>query len=251
MQTGLHTSGSIVFHGAILVGFVGLSLLHVEPLGEPVLKRPPVTILEGTEYGMEGPPADAAPPPLAAGGTPSSPDAMVLEIPTEDSRLQETVSSRMSDGDGGTESAVDGTFTGHPRGVPGGIPGGLPGGVPGGAPGGIPGGVPGGSGSPLNGLTGRDRPVRLTGAIRPPERITFVKPEYPEVARKSRTEGKVILEIVVGRTGTIENVTVLRSHPLFDQAAVAAVRKWQYRPARQAGLPVKVYLTVVVSFELQ
>jgi protein TonB len=106
-------------------------------------------------------------------------------------------------------------------------------------------------GSPLDGLSGRDQPVRLTGEVRPPERVTFVKPEYPEIARRARAEGKVILEIVVGRTGSIEEVTVLRSNPLFDRAAVEAVRKWRYRPALQAGRPVKVYLTVVVSFELE
>lgn len=71
------------------------------------------------------------------------------------------------------------------------------------------------------------------------------------MARQARAEGKVILEIIVGRTGSIEEVTVLRSHPLFDQAAVAAVRRWKYRPALQAGMPVKVRMTLVVSFELQ
>jgi len=39
--------------------------------------------------------------------------------------------------------------------------------------------------------------------------------------------------------------------PLFDQAAVEAVKKWKYQPALQGGRPVKVYLTVIVEFNLK
>jgi protein TonB len=120
---------------------------------------------------------------------------------------------------------------------------GLPDGVLGGISRGVPGGV-------LNGLPREDEPLYLTGDVRPPERTSFVKPEYPEVARKARAEGKVILEIVVGRTGDVEGVRVLKSSPLFDQAAIEAVRKWKYQPALQGGRPIKVYLTVRVEFEL-
>ena len=78
-----------------------------------------------------------------------------------------------------------------------------------------------------------------------------MKPVYPEVARKARAEGKVILEIVVDRTGDVEAVKVLRSNPLFDQAAIEAVKMWKYQPAFQGGRPVRVYLTVVVEFSLR
>lgn len=250
MQTTIPASGSIAIHGAILLGFVGVSLVHVAPLGEPAMKRLPVDPLI---LHIELPPAAAAPPPRAAGGSlppaetiapETSPDQVQpQEIPPGEIRREE------AGGDDGMEDGIEG---GHPEGVSGGIPGGVPGGDPDGALGGILGGVPhGAAGSPLHGLPVGDRPVRLTGEIRPPERITYVKPEYPEMARQARAEGKVILEIVVGRTGSIEEVTVLRSHPLFDQAAVAAVRRWKYRPALQAGMPVEVRMTLVVSFELQ
>jgi len=108
----------------------------------------------------------------------------------------------------------------------------------------VPGGV-------LGGLPGEDQPIYLTGDVRPPERTVFVKPAYPEVARKARAEGKVILEIVVGRTGEVEDVKILKSNPLFDAAAMEAVRKWKYQPALQSGRPVKVFLTVIVDFNLK
>ena len=44
---------------------------------------------------------------------------------------------------------------------------------------------------------------------------------------------------------------VLKSNPLFDLAAIEAVEKWKYQPALQDGLPVKVYLTVVIEFALR
>lgn len=36
----------------------------------------------------------------------------------------------------------------------------------------------------------------------------------------------------------------------FEEAAIAAVRKWRYEPAMQKGREVEVYFTVVVEFEL-
>jgi protein TonB len=142
-----------------------------------------------------------------------------------------------SDDDAGVEGGVEG-------GVPGGVPGGVVGGVVGGVIGGVIGGVPGG-------IVSDDQPIYLTGDVRPPELVTKVQPEYPEVARRARAEGKVILEIVVNRNGEVESAKVLKSHPLFDQAAIDAVKKWKYNPALQSGRPVKVYITVVVDFKLK
>ena len=139
----------------------------------------------------------------------------------------------------------EGSPPGESGGILGGVPDGTPEGIPGGIRGGTPGGVPGGI---LEDLPGEDQPVYPSGDLRPPERTTFVSPQYPEVARKARAGGRVILEIVVGRTGDVEGVKILRSNPLFDLAAVEAVKMWKYRPALQGGRPVRAYLTVVVEF---
>ncbi|PYT09492.1 MAG: hypothetical protein DMF49_01990 [Acidobacteria bacterium] len=78
-----------------------------------------------------------------------------------------------------------------------------------------------------------------------------VEPEYPEMARKARVEGKVIIEAVIDTDGNVVDVKVLRSIPLLDKAAIEAVKRWKYRPAMQHGRPVKVYFTVVVEFNLR
>ncbi|MBI3447782.1 MAG: energy transducer TonB [Acidobacteria bacterium] len=146
------------------------------------------------------------------------------------------------------------------RGVEAGENGGVQGGTPGGTPGGDVNGVLDGSllGS-RDGIPGGiepapppdDPPARLTGDIRPPSLVRRVDPAYPELARISRMEGRVVLEIVVGRDGNVEAVTVLKSSAVFDEAAMVAVRKWRYEPALQNGRAVKVFVTVVVDFKLR
>jgi len=70
------------------------------------------------------------------------------------------------------------------------------------------------------------------------------------LAVRAQVKGVVILEAVVARDGSIEDVRVLRSIPLLDSAAVAAVRKWRYSPLLLNGKPERFVLTVTVSFSL-
>jgi periplasmic protein TonB len=93
-------------------------------------------------------------------------------------------------------------------------------------------------------------PVRVGGAIRPPQKIVHVAPEYPEIARASRTRGVVILEAVIGEDGRVRDVRVLRGVALLDDAAIRAVRQWQFTPTLLNGQPVPVVMTVTVAFTL-
>ena len=103
----------------------------------------------------------------------------------------------------------------------------------------------------LNGTPAEQLPVYLTSGIKPPERTIFVKPEYPEQAKKDELEGKVIIEIVVNSAGDVEGDRVLTPNSVFDDAALLAVRQWKYKPALKDGKPVKVYLTVIVEFTIE
>jgi len=93
-------------------------------------------------------------------------------------------------------------------------------------------------------------PVRPGGEVRQPERIVYVAPVYPAVAMSARTSGTVILEAVIGTDGAVRDAKVLRSIPLLDAAALAAVRQWRYTPTTLNGVPVAVVMTVSVRFEL-
>ncbi len=86
-----------------------------------------------------------------------------------------------------------------------------------------------------------------------PELIERVEPDYPEVARRARVQGRVILQAVIHKDGTVGQVTVLHDpapHLGLSDEAVSAVRQWRYRPGMQQGRPVDVYFTVVVDFTL-
>jgi protein TonB len=122
------------------------------------------------------------------------------------------------------------------------------GGVVGGVLGGMLGGVDGGM---------LDQPLYAgIGGVTNPELITSTKrqPTYPEIARKAKISGQVILQAVVKKDGTVGDIQVLRSPGSkfgFDEAAIAAVKQWRYKPGLQNGKPVDVYFTIVVDFVLQ
>jgi protein TonB len=93
-------------------------------------------------------------------------------------------------------------------------------------------------------------PVRVGGAIRQPIKVGGVDPVYPAIAQAARVQGIVIIEATIGADGRIIDARILRSVPLLDQAALDAVRQWQYTPTLLNGVPVPVIMTVTVSFTL-
>lgn len=94
-------------------------------------------------------------------------------------------------------------------------------------------------------------PVRVGELLVAPKKLVDVRPVYPEIARSARVEGTVILEAVLDRTGRVSQVRVAKSSPLLDQAAIDAVRQWQYSPSTLHGQPVEVLMTVTITFKLQ
>jgi protein TonB len=94
-------------------------------------------------------------------------------------------------------------------------------------------------------------PLRVGGEIRPPRKVHDVAPVYPVIAQTARVEGLVIIEALIDTSGRVQSTRVLRSIPLLDAAAVAAVEQWQYTPTLLNGTPVPVVMTVTVSFHLR
>ena len=71
-------------------------------------------------------------------------------------------------------------------------------------------------------------PVRVGGNIKPPQKLVDVKAVMPDVARAARVQGVVIVEVTIGVDGKVRDAKVLRSIPLLDQAALDAVRQWEF-----------------------
>ena len=91
--------------------------------------------------------------------------------------------------------------------------------------------------------------VRVGGKIEPPIKMNDVKPVYPAIARNAGVTGVVIIEATIGADGKVIDATVLRSIPMLDQAALDAVRQWEYRPTLLNGVAVPVVMTVTINFK--
>ncbi len=74
---------------------------------------------------------------------------------------------------------------------------------------------------------------------------------YPDIAREARVDGIVIIEAQTDIYGRVQQVKILRSIPLLDQAATDAVRQWVYEPMVINGRPRGVIFTVTVRFTLK
>jgi protein TonB len=92
--------------------------------------------------------------------------------------------------------------------------------------------------------------VRVGGNIKMPTKTKDVAPVYPPIAQSARVQGVVILETLIGADGRVEDARVLRSIPLLDQAALDAVKQWEFTPTLLNGTPVPVIMTTTVQFSL-
>lgn len=57
-------------------------------------------------------------------------------------------------------------------------------------------------------------------------------PRYPEVARRMSLSGTVKVEITVAPNGEVKNANVIGGHPVLVDAALEAVKRWKYEPAK-------------------
>lgn len=96
--------------------------------------------------------------------------------------------------------------------------------------------------APVNGA------LHVGGNIKPPTKTKDVKPTYPPAAREAGITGVVIIEVRIGTDGSVEDAHVLKSIPLLDEAALDAVKQWQFVPTLLNGQPVPIVMTVTINF---
>jgi len=95
-------------------------------------------------------------------------------------------------------------------------------------------------------------PLRVGGEIQAPTKLVHVDPLYPELARRARLAGTLVLEATIDREGNVVDVKVLRGLGLgLEEAAITAVSQWKYTPTIYNGRPVEVRMGVTVLFQLQ
>jgi protein TonB len=228
-RRGVALPASVALHAAAALAVVIAPLLLAD-----ALPQPDAGVRAFFSEPIAAPPPPPPPPPPAARSAvaarvvpkaPATPAGFVapIEVPTE-IRPEEGLDL---------------------GGVEGGVVGGVEGGVPGGVVGGVVGGLPDAPPPPPV------KPVRVGGDIREPRKVKDVAPVYPAVAVHARVEGIVIIEATIDPRGRVVNATVLRSLPVFDEAALAAVKEWVYTPTLLNGTPTPVIMTVTVKFRFR
>lgn len=93
-------------------------------------------------------------------------------------------------------------------------------------------------------------PLRVTigGNVEAARLIHRIQPVYPEEASKEKISGTVKLHVVIATDGKVQQIQVVSGHPLLVQAAIDAVRQWQYQPTFLNGQPVEVDTQIDVVF---
>ena len=103
---------------------------------------------------------------------------------------------------------------------------------------------------PVLQLSPPSEPVRVGGKVLAPTKVKHVPPVYPSIAQSARISGTIIVEVLVGADGRVSSAKIIRSIPLLDQAALEAVRQWEFSPPLLNGQPTPLLMSVSVEFKL-
>lgn len=102
-------------------------------------------------------------------------------------------------------------------------------------------------------LGGANGVVMTDDTVDDPPQATFQAPMvYPPRAKAKGIKGYVVLSLLIGVTGEIEQVTVIESYPdgVFDDAALQGVNQWKFVPAMYQGKAVRAWARQRVRFDL-
>ena len=76
-----------------------------------------------------------------------------------------------------------------------------------------------------------------------------VQPAYPAIARTAKASGVVLVQITINESGEVINAQIIRSHPLFNDAALQAAKQWRFKPTELSGVPVKTQGILTFNFD--
>lgn len=87
----------------------------------------------------------------------------------------------------------------------------------------------------------------------PPQPLSSIRPVYPEIAQEAGIEGTVVVQVFVDKKGRVKDTLVLKGIPNtgLDEAAVTAIKKTRFRPAKQRERAVGVWISIPVNFRLK
>jgi len=88
------------------------------------------------------------------------------------------------------------------------------------------------------------------GNVQQQKLVQQPRPVYPPLAKEARISGVVRLNAIIGKDGTVQDLTIASGHPLLVPAAMEAVKQWVYQPTLLNGQAVEVVTQIEVNFTL-
>jgi len=80
-----------------------------------------------------------------------------------------------------------------------------------------------------------------------------IPPVYPRIAQESGWEGTVLVRVAVQPDGSPDSITVRKSsgHPVLDHAAMDAIKKWRFLPAKDGNIPIRSMVNIPINFDIK
>ena len=92
-------------------------------------------------------------------------------------------------------------------------------------------------------------PVFAQSKTEPPVPVRTVAPDYPDELRREGISGLVMVKCSIDVQGNVTETEVEKSsNAAFEKPAVAAVKKWKFKPAKQDGAPVAIKVSIPIKF---
>ncbi len=230
---------SVVVHAVIVTLLIALPLIYYQAIPES----------DVLTYLFAAPPPEPAPPPApppTASPPARLPEQQVTQVVLQDFVTPDEIPDGLEPPD---DVLVVDSLAGLDLGSTGGIPGGAVG-VPGGDVVGPVGGFVPQAAPPPPPPRNEKQPVVVGGQIQASKLIQKVLPAYPDLARRARVEGTVVLHAVIDEEGSVTDLEVISGRRLLREAAIDAVRQWKYSPTLLNGEPVPVVTQIHVIFKL-
>jgi len=92
--------------------------------------------------------------------------------------------------------------------------------------------------------------IKIGGNVQQMKLVSQARPLYPPEAKAQRVQGKVQLQAVINKDGTMQSLQVLSGDPLLVPSAMEAVKQWVYQPTLLNGEPVEVQTQIDVNYTL-
>jgi TonB family protein len=93
-----------------------------------------------------------------------------------------------------------------------------------------------------------DEPVHLNEDAARARVVHSVDPVYPTEAIPQKLHGTVVLQALIGRDGSVQDLKLVRGYFVLGRAAIAAVKQWRFRPSSFNGRPVEAQTLITVNF---